>query len=413
MVTTNSIERLTETQASPTIREVQLVLEAINSTPLIDRLNTERLGRGPRGYPPRSMWRANIAMYVLNLPTMNALIRRLQDDLELRLLCGFGKIPHRTTFNRFNKNLSQHRELADTMLATITDRMKQLLPDFGKVVAVDSTVVRTYANANRKPVSDPDASWTAKNAANGKDGEKEWSFGYKLHAVADATHDIPISGFVTTAKRNDSPLLPQVLDKAASEHEWFRPDYVLADRGYDSLRNHKAVIERGGTPIIHIRNMKKSAKTVQDSYVDGVYTHEGVPTCLGMLPMEYVRSDPKRGHLYRCQGGDECRLKDRRGVVHCADEYWLNDEENSNPRLFGAVRRDSKEWKDLYAKRQSIERIFKSLKQSRRLETHCTRGLDRIAIHVALSVLVYQATALVHMQTGEPENLRWMVRRVA
>lgn len=139
MVNTNSIERLDETQESPAVSEVRSVLEAIDSTRLIDILSNERLGRGPRGYPPRFMWRAMIALYVLNLPTMNALIRRLQEDLELRLFCGFSRLPNRTTFNRFYKGLVRHTELVDATLAGITDQLKQLLPDLGKVVAVDST----------------------------------------------------------------------------------------------------------------------------------------------------------------------------------------------------------------------------------------------------------------------------------
>ena len=412
MVKVKSIESLDETQESPAVREVRKVLDAIDATRLIDILNNERLGRGPRGYPPRSMWRAFISMYVLNLRTMNDLIRRLQEDLELRLFCGFSRLPHRTTFNRFYKGLVRHTELVETTLAGITDQLEQLLPDFGKVVAVDSTVVEAYANENRKPVSDPDASWTAKNVARAKDGKKEWKFGFKYHLVSCAINDLPIIGIVTTAKRNDSPLLSRVLDKAREEHEWFAPTHVVADRGYDSKRNHKAVIYRGAIPVIHIRDMKKNAKKVQDRYLGGNYTHEGVPVCLGMVPMEYVRSDPERGDLYRCNA-EGCHLKNRQGVVYCKDEYWLNAAEHDNPRLFGPLRRASPEWKKLYAKRQGIERIFKSLKQSRRMESHNTMGIERVMIHVALSVLTYQATVLAHLQWGEIDDMRWMVRRIA
>ena len=77
------------------------------------------------------------------------------------------------------------------------------------------------------------------------------------------------------------------------------------------------------------------------------------------------------------------------------------------------MRRDSQEWKDLYVKRQAIERVFKSLKESRRLNRHCVRGLRQVTLHALMSVLTFQATALVRVLEGEQEWMRWMVRKVA
>ena len=81
--------------------------------------------------------------------------------------------------------------------------------------------------------------------------------------------------------------------------------------------------------------------------------------------------------------------------------------------MSGPVRRDTQEWTDLYAKRQAIERIFKSLKESRRLNSHCVRGLRQITLHAFMSMLTFQATALVRLQQGEPEWMRWMVMKIA
>ena len=49
------------------------------------------------------------------------------------------------------------------------------------------------------------------------------------------------------------------------------------------------------------------------------------------------------------------------------------------------MRRESAEWEALYRMRQAVERVFKSLKQSRRLEAHCVRGLKRVALHCAMT----------------------------
>ena len=66
-----------------------------------------------------------------------------------------------------------------------------------------------------------------------------------------------------------------------------------------------------------------------------------------------------------------------------------------------------------YRKRQAIERVFKSLKESRRLERHCIRGLRRVTLHSLMSALAFQATVLVRILMGEAEHMRWLVRQVA
>ena len=387
------------------VPQIAAILETVDSTTLLKRLRAYRpVGR--KGYSLEALWRAYLASFILDLPHTNALIRRLQDDAELRQLCGFDQLPHRTTFNRFISRLSKHVGLVEGSLRKLTNQLARKLPDFGEKVAVDSTVVRTHSNPNRKKVSDPEASWTAKNSAKAKDG-KEFYFGYKYHAAVDATYGVPITGYTTTASRQDTRELPKLLDKARQEVGDIGTRYVIADKGYDSEKNHRAVRDRDAVPIIAIRKVTKRADT---QLQEGIYTDDGRPTCMGMIPMEYVRSDPERGHLYRCAVGG-CHLKARKGVRYCDDEVWVNRKDNL--RLFGQVRRDSKEWKALYRQRQAVERVFKSLKESRRLERHCVRGLKKVALHVTMSVLAFQATALIHVLAGEEDELRWMVRKVA
>ena len=384
--------------------QLSAVFKQARAPRLVSHLKAHRY-RGRHGYPVLAMWRAYLASFVLNLPSTNALIRRLQDDAKLRTLCGLPRrLPHRRTFNKFIRQLSDHPELVEQCLASLTDRLKARLPGLGDELAVDSTVVRTHANPNRRTITDPQASWTAKNSAGAKEGGKEWRYGYKLHMVADANYGLPLAVNVTTASRNDSPLLPPLMDTAMTLHPWLRPSAVTADRGYDSATNHRYLLGTGALPIIHIR------RNPHGTLFGGIYTKQGVPTCLGQIPMEYVRSDPELGHLYRCVG---CHLKESvtGGLRHCDTEVW--EDPGRNVRLFGALRRDSPRWKALYAKRQAIERVFKSMKESRRLERHAVRGLRQITLHAIMSTLTYQATALVRVLTGQQEHMRWMVRRVA
>ena len=380
--------------------ELRAVLDIIDASQLLAVIWKERWN-GRHGYDPAALWRAHVARFLLSLPSVNDLIRRLEEDETLRLVCGFGSLPHRTTFNRFFARLSEHQDLVDQALASLTEQLRNALPGFGEKIAIDSTTVRTHSNPRRKVVSDPEASWTGKKRS---DGKTEWHFGYKEHAMVDAVYGLPIVRFMTTGSRNDSPELPVLLEKAAETYEWFAPTHVMADRGYDGQPNHRAVLAQGAIPIIGIRSTPGRKRR------EGIYDDDGVPSCIGKVRMEYVRSDPEKGHLYRCSA-EGCHLKDRQGVRYCQDEVWENRKDN--PRLFGLIRRGSQEWQDLYALRQSVERVFKSLKQSRSLGEHCVRGLKRVSLHASLSMLAFQATALYRLQSGQAEWLRWQVRRVA
>ena len=115
-------------------------LDAVDSEELLDQLEAYRWPGGPKGYSLRALWRAYLSSYILGMPSTNALIRRLQDDPEFRLLCGFGNtLPHRTTFNRFISRLDRHADLVVRCFASLTDHLAGLLPGLGEKVAVDST----------------------------------------------------------------------------------------------------------------------------------------------------------------------------------------------------------------------------------------------------------------------------------
>ena len=291
--------------------------------------------QGGGGYPLKALWRSHVASFILNLPHTSALIRRLEDEPDFRYLCGFfGPLPHRTTFNRFIQRLSHHVDLVEACFADLTHQLKTLIPDLGAEVAIDSTTVRSHCSPSRKRISDPEASWTAKNSARAKEKGKEWHHGYEVHMLADAIYGVPLAHLVTTAKRSDSPELPAVIARAEALYFWFKPSAVIADRGYDSMANHEYLHQKGILPIIHIRRKANAA------LYDGIYTEQGVPTCLGQVPMEYVRSDPEKGHLYRCRG---CHLAGtmRGGVIHCDTEVW--EDPARNIRLFGILRRGSQE----------------------------------------------------------------------
>ena len=383
-------------------------LDAVDAQPLLYRLQAYR-HTGRPGYPLKALWRGYLASFFLNLPSTNALYRTLKDDAGFRVLCGFGDTwPSRDTLNRFIRRLAHHADLVEAAWARVTDALKEHLPGLGEQVAVDSTAVRTHANPNRTVPRDPEAAWGVKTSARAKVGGTEYFYGYKAHAVADAVYGVPLALVVTPGNKNDSPLLPAVMERAAAQYSWWAPAVAIGDRGYDSAANHEWLDARGVLPIIHIRKT-----TEKGGLRGGIYAKDGTPTCMGNVPMEYAGDDPATGkRLYICREGG-CHLKDSKagGVLYCNDEVW--EDPNSNLRLFGRVRRGGPEWKAYYKRRYSIERVFKGMKESRRLERHFVRGLRMITLHAMMSALGFQATALAKVRAGDAEHMRWMVEPVA
>lgn len=394
-------EDTASSQTMSQLQQFQLIFSNLDDRWLLRQLRLYRW-TGRTGHPLRGLWRAYVCTFLLNMRSTNDLIRELEQRPDLRILCGLYTLPSRSTFNRFIRRLSHHTDLVEQVFTQLTNKLKALLPNLGREVAVDSTAVRTHSNGNPDPASDADATWAYKNSASSRGGKVVYYFGYKLHMVADANCGVPLAQYVTTGSRSDNPELRNIIVHAERMLPWFKPNAVIADRGYDASYNHEYLWQKGILPIIHIR------KNAQSDLYNGIYTTEGVPTCIGQVPMQYVRSDPKRGHLYRCVG---CHLASRKGVHYCNDEVWEHPKQNL--RLFGAIRRNGPEWKELYAKRQAVERVFKGMKESRRLERHCVRGMHHIKLHTMMSALTFQVTALVALQQGRASDMRWMVKRVA
>lgn len=272
-----------QNQAFLGLAGVKGILDTVEaeSHALLDILQLYRLNGRP-GYPLRALWRAHIVRFILGLPTVNAMIRRLESDYYLRIACGFREhLPHRTTFNRFTTRLSLEQDLVDEIIMRITNYLQAILPDLGEKVAIDSTNIPTHASPHKPSISDPEASWTAKTNPRQR-RQKEWHFGYKEHALVDVKYGAVIARYTTSASQPDMNHLTPLLDKAAELHPtWFRPKYVMCDKGYDSTSSHAAVIQRGATPIIPIRQLPKNTSkclhTSRNTHLHRSASHEVRP----------------------------------------------------------------------------------------------------------------------------------------
>jgi hypothetical protein len=73
----------------------------------------------------------------------------------------------------------------------------------------------------------------------------------------------------------------------------------------------------------------------------------------------------------------------------------------------------SPEWQVHYNKRVSVERTFSRLKTYRKLDAIRTRRMAKVWLHVALSILVMNASAVARILEGRPDQLRECARTLA
>lgn len=393
-----------QANASLLTQELKGLFDAIEDKELLVTL-AKPLGAGrPRDYAVEALWHSFLAQYYLNLPTINSLVRRLQDDPYLVQVCGFDMdrpLPVRRTFDHFFENLSQRWVIVESTFNRAAERLYRRLPHFGEMIAVDSTIVHTHSNPNAGKVSDQEANWAHKRDAQGKTIA---IWGYKAHVVSDARYELPIGLIVTPGNVNDITQLIPLMHKIKAQFLWFSPQVVICDAGYDSNANYEFIAARlGAIPIIKMR--KESPKWTSPDIAD----YEGTPHCVAGLPLVFWGYDRKKGLKWRCPekvGKASCPIWGKCGT----SVVWMKLSQDY--RRLCQVPRASRRWKVFYSNRQAAERLFSRLKEHRRLDDHCFRGVDKVTAHSLLAALVVAGCALASLKRRKRRELRACVRKV-
>ena len=442
---------------------LEAVVEAVTSHagPLVEILEAAHQHGGNPGYPAEAMLSAYVMQFALREPYANGFLDRLDGNELLLDICGFPHAPSEGAYSRFKKKLADRLNLIQHVILDVflecgveTERLREAglvpadKPPLGESVVMDSTDVEAWARPARKsrktdeeiPSKDLDAKWghrTAKNERSyksrsrerGKDGSSqkgktngasagadtksgrkeskdEFYFGYKVNVIADANHGLPMVSVTRPANASDVVVMVQDLDDCLALYETLGPKYFLGDKGYDSLENIKHLVSLGLVPVVAIRLPQMDKETKQRLY-DGIYDEKGRPTCVGGKSMEYVDTDPEKGHLFRCPL-EGCHLK---GKVHfsgyCDSEHYENPE-GRLLRIVGLLPRCSEEWKSKYKLRTVIERYNSSGKHSRLMDAHRYFNIYKVSLHVAMSMLSYLATALAHLNADDYAHMRHM-----
>jgi hypothetical protein len=385
-----------------------LVLETLNAEKLLQMLEREHwVGR--KGYSVRGMWSGLIAGVVYNYPTIADLVRQLEMNPGLRLICGFstvGSVPSEDAFGRFLQKLVKCESLLEGCFQDLVRRFKQMAPDFGQKVVADSTDIEAYSNVFRKEKSDPDARWGTKGdrGKGGKSKDLYWWFGYKLHLLVDAIYELPISFELTPANEGDTKYLKPLLEKAEDYCPGIEIENVIADAGYDSTANCRMVFsEYGAIPVIPL-NLGNQKETPD------ICNPQGTPLCSCGLEMVYWGRDG-RYLKYRCPeaaGKGKCQSLSR--CTPSAYGYVLKLPIAQDYRRYSGLPRETKKWKRLYRLRSAVERVNSRLKEILILNELRVRGKAKVMVRTILNLLVMMAVGVGMAESQRLNQVRCLLR---
>lgn len=196
------------------LERLLLVITALPDEALMKKLERER-GNGRNEYPIRAIWNSLLAGIVYQHPSIESLRRELRRNAQLRELCGFDPwlgeraVPPAYVYTRFCRKLMVCLDELDSIFVRLVEDASSLLPDLGRVLAIDSKAISSLAkrpNAEKRQDGrrDTDADFGRKEYRGRREDGTLWQktviwFGYKLHLLVDATYELPVGFSVTKA----------------------------------------------------------------------------------------------------------------------------------------------------------------------------------------------------------------------
>ena len=424
-----------DVEAKSDLERLRLVLEHLPDEGLMENLEKHRKW-GRDDYPIRPVWNSVLAGIVYQHESVESLRRELLRNGELRDRCGFdprkgaGAVPSPWVYTRFLKLLFRFRAEIDGMFDRLVDEIKQLLPDLGFSVAVDSKGVDSAGRPTKEKKRDGrreiDADWGKKTYHGQREDGTLWEkvvkwFGYKIHLLVDTKYEMPLGYRVTRASVSDSPQLLPLVGDLREKHPEIHEDIenLSGDKAYDSEDNVRQLYdEHGIKPVIDIRRMwrDKETRLLDPERSDNiVYDEGGGVYCLcpvtgeqrqmayggfekDRMMLKYVC--PIKAYGLTCKGSDQC-------------EHVMKSERVSleiDRRIFTPLARSSYAWEREYKKRTAVERVNSRLDVSFGFEKHFICGLKKMELRVGLALCVMLATALGRIKEQRQDLMRSLVR---
>jgi len=370
---------------------LQKIFITLDDLPFYDYQNPDR--RGSKGYSPKLMLRALLAMKIYSIPTVVLLIERLNSDFKFRYSCGFslsGRIPSEATFSRFLARLAENESLYQLFLSVV-EKSRQLEIIDSEILVIDSTAIDSYEKKCPKKELRQDgtkADWGSKKDSNGN--QLTW-FGYKLHLAVDPKSECPVDLILTPASVSDGEIALPLVERLAGRG--YISKYDIMDAGYDWNNIYQTIFEvYKGQAIIPLnpRNEKQPPTGLD---------FDGTPVCSAGYRMIYWGEGK-----FRCPhvlGKVDCLF----GSNWCSSSnsnygHTVKTKVKDDPRRFSNPHRNSRNWILLYHKRTAVERVNGRLKGHLGLENFKVQGIKKVLVNMLLSNICLVANTIAVNQKG-------------
>ena len=414
---------------SPSLQAIHTLLASIPDQRLLHLL-AQRRHHGCDKYPVRVLWGCLLLAILLRYPSMQACLDELRRNAGLRLLIDLEReqdVPHGWNLSRFLTVLGQQPFQAE--LVSIFDAMVRHLgesvADLGRHTAGDSTAL----SGRPEPDDDRRTQEVAQGLPQPSGGRKEYKdadgkvtkivewFGYKLHLLVDAKHEVALAYHVSDTKAGDNEEIEPLLVHAQANLPEGRIETVAYDKAADDIKVHELLHEQGIKPVIPNRACwPKDGE--QEKGIGGriplhvVHNEAGTVYCYDTSnppvrrAMSYMGHEKDRETLkYRCPARVEGFLCAAQERCNAGKSYGLTVRvpQEIDLRRFPAIPRATAQFERLYKGRTSVERVNGRLKVFWGLDDGNVVGSRRFHAHVGAVMIVHLAfaTQLAKQQQNE------------
>jgi hypothetical protein len=315
------------------VSDVAALLDSPELQTLIADLNEFGDKRGRKGYGARALLGACLVRSMFALPTWTFVAALIAEHPGLQN--ALGGCPSVWAMYRFSVKLRKNRPALNACLDAYAASLRAQHPDFGRDVAIDASDLPAWANGHRY-VRDG-------GPERERYGDPDASWGHRSAVgtrAAGSFYGFKIDLAVCTrtglpiawqarSARHNESLFVATLLDAVRARG-IQPETVACDKGYDNVRVHDECAARDVLPVIPLKGMK-GKQTV--------------------LPV--------------ATGG----------------------------RLFPRIARHTERFRRLYGRRALVEKEFAHLKREHGLAVLRVRGLERVQLHVELTMLARLALA--------------------
>ena len=372
---------------SPSLSTIKRFLETVPDGRLLDGLRRHR-GRGRNDYPIHVLWGVLLLRIALRHVSVEATLGELSRNEHLRRLIGIEResgVPKAWNVSRFLEVLGRepHASELRRIFNGMALRLGLVVPDLGKDTAGDSTALHARAKAEKAAAAEiaeglPQPSGGKKEYLD-DDGKVtkivEW-FGYKLHLLVDAKHEVALAYEVTTANAADSKSLPSLVEQAQANLPEGRIETLAYDKAADDNESHRRLNRARIRPVIQNRRLWKEQTEQMLPGHDGrsnvVYDEAGTLHCYDRTSqpivrhrMAYIGYEPKRETIkYRCPARHEGWDCPHDAVCNAGKTYGktVRVDRTIDLRRFPPIPRATKKFERLYDGRTSVERVNARLK---------------------------------------------------